>query len=160
MPRILTTNAKIFCPHIGLGTSVPTDPKWTINNGIVLLENDTGVLACPFIPYPCIGYQLKSMGLNATEVDGRKVILETDFNQTLTGLPLIIQEFHQTFDNSTVAPLPPGQTSQSLPPELIDLVQPIVTGVPSMLAFNSTTMQPLLLITTFTLFSDHPLQWI
>src|SRR5258708_9870946 len=156
MPRILTTNAKIFCPHIGLGTSVPTDPKWTINNGIVLLENDTGVLACPFIPYPCIGYQLKSMGLNATQVDGRKVILETDFNRTLTGLPLTMLDFHETFDNSTVAPVPSGQSAPPLPPELADIVKPIVKATPSALAFTISSVSPPVNTITFTLFSAYP----
>jgi hypothetical protein len=160
MPRVLTTNALIVCPHGGKGTSIPTDPKWSINNGIVLLENDTGMLTCPFIPLPCASYQLKSMGLNATQIDGRKVILETDFNQTLTGLPLLITDFHQTFDDSTVAPIPSGQSAPPLPAELSDTIRPLVTGVPPALAFNSTTMLPPTLLTTFTLTSDHPLQWI
>jgi hypothetical protein len=160
MPKVLTTNASIQCPHTGIGTSIPTDPKWSINGGIVLLENDMGTLSCPFIPLPCVGYQLRSMGLNASQVDGRKVILDTDFNQTFTGLPLIITEFHQTIDNSTVAPIPPGRAVPPLSPELAYIVKPIVTGMPSALAFDSTTMQPLSLITTFTLFNDHPLQWI
>ena len=47
MPQVLTTNAVIVCPHGGLGTSLPTDPKWSVNGGIVLLEGDTGTLACP-----------------------------------------------------------------------------------------------------------------
>src|ERR1051326_5236054 len=130
MPKPLTTNAQILCPHGGIGTSIPSDPKWTINNGFVLLENDTGTLACPYLPYPCIGYQLKSMGLNATQIDGRKVILDTDFNQTFTGLPLFITEFHQTIDNSTVAPIPSGQDAPPLSPELADTVRPVVTAVP------------------------------
>jgi hypothetical protein len=165
MSKVLTTNASIKCPHGGVGKSIPSDPKWTINGGTVLLENDQGTFPltgpgiCPFFQLPCGGYQLKSMGLNATQVDGRKVILDTDFNQTFTGLPLIIQEFHQTIDNSTVAPIPPGQEALPLPPELADIVKPVVTGVPPVLAFDLTTKLPPSLITTFTLFSDHPLQW-
>lgn len=160
MPKVLTTNAQILCPHLGVGTSSPSDPKWTINGGTVLLENDTGTLSCPFFQLPCVGYQLKSMGLNATLVDGRRVILDTDFNQTFTRLPLRIQEFHQTIDNSTIAPIPPGQQAPPLPPELADTVKPVVTTAPPKLAFDLTTKLPPSLITTFRLFSDHPLEWI
>jgi hypothetical protein len=165
MPRVLTTNAFIICPHGGRGVSTASDPKWSINNGMVLLEDDigsleTGGIPCPFLDYPCIGYQLQSMGLNATQVDGRQVILETDFNQTLTGLPLLITDFHQTFDNSTVAPVPPGQSAPSLPPELADMVKPLVTAIPSTLTFDSTTMSPSSYTITFTLFSAYPLKWI
>jgi hypothetical protein len=160
MPKVLTTNASIKCPHTGVGTSIPTDPKWTINGGTVLLENDKGILSCPFIPLPCAGYQLKSMGLNATQVDSRKVILDTDFNQTFTGLPLIIQEFHQTIDNSTPAPIPPGQKAPPLPPGLADIVTPVVTGTPAALGFSSITPPPVPLIITFTLISDHPREWV
>jgi hypothetical protein len=160
MPKVLTTNAQILCPHLGVGTSIPSDPKWTINGGTVLLENDTGTLSCPFFQLPCVGYQLKSMGLNATLVDGRRVILDTDFNQTFTGLPLRIQEFHQTIDNSTVAPIPPGQQALPLAPELADIVKPTVAPMPPTLAFDLTTKLPPTLIITFTLFSAYPLKWI
>ena len=44
MPQVLTTNALILCPHMGLGTSIPSDPKWSVNGGFVLLENDVGTL--------------------------------------------------------------------------------------------------------------------
>src|SRR5215204_4671542 len=138
MPQVLTTNAIITCPHGGLGTTTPTDPKWTVNGGFVVLENDPGVLACPFI-YPCVGYQLKSMGLNATQIDGRKVILATDFNQSITGLPLLMVETHQTFDDSTPGPIPAGGTAPPLSPALADAITPVVTVAPPVLAFNSTT---------------------
>src|SRR5690348_8195629 len=72
MPQILTTNAIITCPHGGKGTTIPTVPKWRINGGFVSVEGDTGSLACPFLIYPCIGYTLQSMGLNATTMDQRK----------------------------------------------------------------------------------------
>ena len=103
MPQVLTTNATIMCPHGGLGSTVPAIPKWQINGGTVAVEGDSGTLSCPFGLFPCTGYQLRSMGLNASEIDGRKVILVTDFNQSLTGLPLVMTEFHQTFDDSTPA---------------------------------------------------------
>lgn len=160
MPQILTTNAIILCPHGGKGTTAPSDPKWTINGGYVSLENDVGVLACPFVPLPCIGYRLQSMGLNATQIDGRKVILVTDFNQTFTGLPLLMTETHTTIDNSTPAPIPPRQSAPPLSPALADTVQPVVVAVPPALAFNSTTMQPVSLAAAFTLTSDFPSQWI
>jgi hypothetical protein len=100
------------------------------------------------------------MGLNATQVDGRQVILETDFNQTLTGLPLTITEFHQTFDNSTVAPVPAGQSAPPLPPALADMVKPVVTASTPALAFNTVMNFPPFNTITFTLFSAYPLQWI
>jgi hypothetical protein len=160
MPQVLTTNALILCPHMGLGTSIPSDPKWSVNGGMVLLENDAGILACPFVPCPCVGYQLRSMGLNATEVDGRKVILVTDFNQTLTGLPLAITEFHQTFDDSVPAALPPGYSASASPPELADTTKPVVTALPAALAFNSEFSVPPVLMAGFTLSGAYPLKWM
>ena len=159
MPRVLTTNALILCPHLGKGSTTPTSLKWQISGGIVSLENDTGVLACPFLPFPCIGYQLKSMGLNATQVDGGRVVLVTDFNQSFTGLPLTMQEFHQTFDESTAAPIPSGQPAPPPSPFLLDLVQPIVTTpAPSLPPYSITSHAPLTV--TFSLSSAFPLRWI
>lgn len=164
MPQVLTTNAVIVCPHGGLGTSLPTDPKWSVNGGIVLREGDTGTLACPppGVPVlvPCVGYQLVSMGLNATQIDGRRVILVTDFNQTITGLPLKMTELHTTVDDSTPAPIPAGQPAPPLPPAMQDMVPPVVVAAPPALAFNSTTMLPATLATTFTLTSANPMQWL
>jgi hypothetical protein len=160
MPQVLTTNALILCPHMGVGTSIPSDPKWSVNGGMVLLENDAGTLACPFVPCPCVGYTLRSMGLNATEVDGRKVILVTDFNQTLSGLPLTITEFHQTFDDSVPGALPPGYSTSASPPELADATKPVVTALPAPLGFNSEFSVPPVLMSGFTLFSQHPLKWM
>lgn len=160
MPQVLTTNAVILCPHGGVGTSIPSNPKWSVNGGFVLLENDTGTLACPFLIYPCIGYRLRSMGLNATRIDTRKVILVTDFNLSFTGLPLTMTEFHTTVDNSTPVPIPPGQPAPPLSPALLDMVPPVVVAKPPTLAFNSVTMQPVTLATTFTLTSANPMQWL
>jgi hypothetical protein len=160
MPQVLTTNALITCPHGGLGKSIPTDPKWSVNGGIVLLENDTGTLACPFVIYPCIGYQLVSMKLNATQVDGRQVILTTDFQKSLTGLPLSIVDFHQTIDDSTPAPIPGGEQAPPLSPALADAIKPVVTAAPPALAFSSITMQPASLAVNFILISDYPMMWI
>jgi hypothetical protein len=100
------------------------------------------------------------MGLNATQVDGRKVILVSDFNQSFTGLPLMMTDFHQTIDNSTPAPIPPCEDAPPLPQELADSMKPVVTGIPPILAFNSTTSLPPAAAVTFNLFSNFPLQWI
>lgn len=159
MPRVLTTKAIITCPHGGKGTSTSRNQKWSVDGGFVLVENDTGTLSCIFVP-PCIGYTLTSMGLNATQIDGQKVILETDFNQSVTGLPLLITETHHTIDNSTPAPIPAGQSAPPLPGALVDLVQPVVTAIPPTLTFDTSSMMPPEFTTTFTLVSDHPLQWI
>jgi hypothetical protein len=160
VPQVLTTNAIILCLHGGKGTTTPTRPLWSVNGGFVLVENDPGVLACPFLIYPCIGYQLRSMGLNASQIQGQKVILVTDFNQSFTGLPLIMTETHTTIDNSTPAPIPAGQSAPPLSAALADVVAPVVTAAPMALAFNATTMLPPTLVTTFTLVSANPMQWI
>lgn len=160
MPQVLTTNALILCPHGGKGTSTPSNPKWSINGGIVLLNGDVGTLACPFVILPCVGYTLQSMNLNATKIDGQNVMLVTDFNKSITGLPLVITEFHTTIDNSTPAPLPVGQPAPPLPPAMLDMVAPVVTAVPPILAFNSITMLPATLVVTFTLITLYPKQWL
>ena len=175
MPQVLTTNAQILCPHGGKGVSTPTMPVWSVNGGYVLLEGDPGVLSCPFI-VPCGGYTLRSMGLNATTINGRKVILVTDFNQTFTGLPLAMIETHPVQDNTSPAPLPSAPSTSGgssgspdssgnieeppLPPELMDMVKPIVIVAPPVLAFNSTTMLPPTAMATFTLSSAFPMQWV
>lgn len=155
MPHLLTTNAIITCPHGGLGTTTPTT-SFSVSGGIVSVQGDTGVLSCPFIPLPCVGYTLRSMGLNATTIDGRPAILTTDFNQTLTGLPLLMSETHQGFDNSTVAPLPAG--GAPLPPELADATPPVVTTSTPALAFSISAPTPL--TASFTLTTPFPLQWV
>jgi hypothetical protein len=159
MPQILTTTAQIFCPHSGKGTTTPSTQKWVINSGFVSVENDVGVLSCPFAPLPCVGYQLRSMGLNASQIDGRKVILVTDFNQTFTGLPLLITESHNVVDDSTPAPIPPGQSAPPLSPELADAVPPVVSPPFQMLPWVSVPPSPPLLV-TFSLTTEFPLQWV
>ncbi len=161
MPQLLTTNAQIFCPHTGKGTTVPTSPKWQIDGGFVCAEGDAGTLACPFLPLPCVGYVLKSMGLNATTIDGRKAILVTDFNQTLTGLPLVMTESHPVNDQSTPAPIPAGSQAAPLAPELTDLVKPIVVAAPPSFPFKITPPPtPTPVVITFTLTAQHPLEWV
>ena len=160
MPQVLTTNALITCPHGGVGTTTPLHPKWTVNNGFVSVEGDNGVLACPFLPLPCIGYRLQSMGLNATQIDGQKVILVTDFNQSFTGLPLLMAEFHQTFDHSTPAPIPAGEGAPPPSPELADLVAPVVITPSATIPVLLTPPPPAPVAVSFTLTSPHPLKWI
>jgi hypothetical protein len=159
MPQVLTTNSLIVCPHGGVGTNIPTDPKWLVNDGVVLLDGDAGTLTCLFIP-PCAGYQLRSMGLNAMQVDGRQVMLVTDFTQSFTGFPLTITEYHQTFDNSSPVPIPVGSPPPPTPPELQETDQPTVTATPSFLAFSKTTSGSSALLMTFTLQSQFPRRWL
>ncbi|MCB0184648.1 MAG: hypothetical protein KDE31_10300 [Caldilineaceae bacterium] len=169
MPQVLTTNAVITCPHGGLGRSISKNPIWLVNNGPVLVENDTGVLSCPFVIHPCVGYQLRSMHLNTTKIQGQQVVLATDFNQTFTGLPLLIQESHPVYDDSLPASLPAGLTAPSasesgtdipLPPELAVTRPPAVQVMPPKLAFNSSTMLPSTLAIGFRLKTTYPLKWI
>ena len=159
MPQLLTTNALILCPHGGKGTTIAGHPKWQISGGFVAVEGDTGVLACPFVPLPCGGYQLQSMGLNATQIDGRKVILVTDFNQSTTGLPLRMMETHKVIDDSTPGALPAGQPVPPLAPAMTDVTKPLVTCVPAALTFNSTTALPPALTAAFSLSTAFPLKW-
>lgn len=160
MPQVLTTNAVILCPHLSQGRSTSLDPVWSINGGIVLVENDTGLLPhCPS-NFPCKRYQLRSMGLNATQIKGQRVILATDFNQTATGLPLTMIETHPIIDNSSPVPIPDGQPAPPLSPPMADMVKPVVTSSIANLAFTKTTMSPPTLTVTFTLIAAHPLRWI
>jgi len=164
MPQVLTTNAVILCPHAGAGLSTPTDRKWTVNSGTVLLDGDTGALTCLFIP-PCLGYNLQSMKLNATQVDGRNVMLVTDFTQSFTGFPLTMTEVHQTYDNSSPAPIPSGGSIPATPPQLQESDQPKVTVVPptllfSLSAFSSSGGEPVTLPMEFVLESQYPNRWL
>jgi hypothetical protein len=160
VPQVLTTNAQIFCPHGGKGTTTPSHPKWTVNGGYVSVEGDIGVLSCPFLLFPCVGYQLKSMGLNATQIDGQRVILVTDFNQSFTGLPLLMSESHPAYDDSTPAGIPAGQSAPPPTAEMADLVPPILPPpVPPTVPFSiSTTPTPVAI--TFSLTTTHPLRWL
>src|SRR6476646_8562030 len=150
MPQVMTTNAVVTCPHGGLGQSHSTSLKWRVEGGLVLRENDPGDLSCNFTPR-CKGYVLRSMQLNASKLDGARVILVTDFNQSLTGLPLRITEQHHAIDNSTPAPIPTGQQAPPLSPELLDTAAPGVQASPPEQQFSMLTSLPPALIVTFTL---------
>jgi hypothetical protein len=160
MPKVLTTSAVIKCPHGGLGTSVPTDPRWKIHSGIVLLDGDMGTLSCPV----CIGYQHRSMGLNASLIGSRKVMLTSDFHISFAGFPLTIIETHTVNDQSTPVPVPPGGPPPLIPPELQETDQPVVTVAPPAPAFSisgfGSTGSPTTLPVVFTLQSQFPRRWM
>lgn len=158
MPQVLTTTATITCPHTGKGTTTPVTPYVDVQGGVVATEGDTGTLACTFV-VPCVGYTLTSMGLNASIIAGKKVILATDVQKSLTGLPLLIVETTTMIDDSTPAPLPVGASSAPLAPELLDMVAPIVTATPPALAFTVSTMLPTSAAIVFTLASAFPNGW-
>ena len=157
MPQILTTNALIVCPHGGIGQTANSSINWTINGGFVARDGDMGTLSCVFIP-PCLSYILQSMGLNATQLDGKKVMLVTDFTKSITGLPLVITEFHPVLDDSTAAPIPYGQPAPALPPAMADKTKPVVTLTVPPLAFSMSAPAPV--TATFTLSTTYPMQWI
>lgn len=158
MPQVLTTTATITCPHGGLGTTVPAAPWVNVQGGYVTTEGDVGTLSCPFV-VPCGGYALASMGLNASVMGGRKVVLATDFQKSFTGLPLVIVETTTLVDDSTPAPLPAGSSSQALAPAMLDVAPPVVVAVPPALPFVTATMLPPTGLVTFTLSSAFPKSW-
>jgi hypothetical protein len=88
------------------------------------------------------------------------VILVTDFQLSDTGLPLTKIEAHTTYDDSTPAPIPAGQSTPALAPELIDLVEPVVVAAPTAGAFSITTMTPATLPVTFSLSTQNPMKWM
>lgn len=176
MPQILTTNAIVNCPHGGVGTSMPVPPprQCTIQGGFVLLTGDTGLIPCPNI-VPCTSYLLTSMNLNSTRVDGRNVMLVTDFIQSVTGFPLKATETHFVFDKTPppapAAPSggppqpagPSGTASPEVPPELQESDTPTVTVAPPELPFSIATFgtsgTPPMLVFTFTIHSEYPRRW-
>jgi len=159
MPQVLTTNAKIVCPHLGQGTTLNTSTHWTVDGGYVALDGDTGTLSCTFTP-PCASYVLQSMGLNAVQMDGRKVMLVTDFTKSITGIPLVITEIHKVLDDSTPAPLPVGQPAPPLPPAMADRTPPVVQLTVPPLDFHTLVTPPVPVTATFALSATYPLQWI
>jgi hypothetical protein len=162
MPQVLTTKNIITCPHGGLGQSIPGDPIWSVDGGFVLVESDSGNISGCSSTLQCKTYVLKSMGLNATRIRGKKVILVTDFNQTNTGLPLVMSEVVpvKVKDNSSPVPLVDGQPPPPLSPAMADPVPPVVTCVPPLAPFSLSTPTAAPQTVTFTLTSAHPLKWI
>ena len=161
MPQLLTTNAQIKCLHGGTGTvPSPIAPLVTVNGGTALVEGDSGTIAgCAMVQAPCVSFTLRSMGYNATTIDGKKAILVTDFQQTTTQLPLTLVESHQAVDDSSAATLTVGAPDPPLAPEMLDVVPPIVLAIPPALAFNHTTQLPPVAAFTFTISSAFPMRW-
>ena len=127
----------------------------TVDGGAVLAENDAGVIT-PTNPFCwCVKYTLRSMGLNASTIGGRKVVLESDFNVTDMGLPLLIKETHKAFDLSTPVPLPPLGPIPGLPPELLDESKPVVTATIPVDTFKRPGT-PATLVVNFTLAAAFP----
>ena len=159
MPRLLTTNATVSCPHGGQGQSTSTNPLAEVQGGTVLVEGDTGVVSgCVMLP-PCVSYTLHSMGLNATEVGERAAILETDIQFTTTGMPLTCVETHPVWDDTTPAPLPatgPG----TVPAELLDDSAPVVAVAPPTMTYVVHLAQPAAIPVVFTLAHAFPLRWL
>jgi hypothetical protein len=162
MPQLLTTNAQIRCVHAGTG-SVPSPkaPLMTVSGGTVLVEGDSGTISgCALVQAPCVSFTLRSMGYNATTVDGHKAILVTDFQQTSTFLPLLLTETHPAVDDSTPAPLTAGSPAPPLSPEMLDVVPPVVVAAPPALAFSHATQLPPVAVFVFTISSAFPKQWV
>src|SRR5438876_4167065 len=110
MPQVVTTNTQILCAHLSPAQKdPPLAPLWTIDGGTVLVEGDSGKFPdCPST-INCGRYQLRSMGLNASLVAAKRVVLVTDFNQSFTGLPITMIETHHVLDETTPAAIPDGQ---------------------------------------------------
>ena len=160
MPQVLTTNATIICPHGGTGQHGAGDSEVADQRRLRgrRRRHRRAQLSVRAVSVHRLS-ALSSMGLNATEIDGRKVILVTDFNQSLTGLPLRMTEFHQTFDESTPAPIPTGQPAPPPSEEMADLSRPVV--VPALQSFPfSISTTPVPVVVTFNLTAAHPLRWM
>jgi hypothetical protein len=160
---VLTTKATIQCPHGGIGRSQPVPPRLvTVDGGEVLLDGDQGVLSGCGFNVPCGGYALRSMGLNATTIQERAVMLVTDFVQSYTGFPLTISEAHWVSDDTLPGTPPVG--GATIPPELGVADVPIVAVAPPLLPFSvagfGTTATPAALPFVFTASSAYPLKWM
>ena len=163
MPEVLTTKTAISCLHGGTGTTTPSEPIWSVEGGFVLVENDVGHLAGCSSNLQCESYVLQSMGLNATKIKEKKVILVTDFNLTNTGLPLImINAIHDVVDNSSPVPLVDGQPPPPLSPAMADTLAPVVTCPTPLVPFSLASPSPAAApqTVTFTLTSAHPMKWM
>jgi hypothetical protein len=158
MPQVLTTLAKVTCLHGLPGITTPMSLKWSIRSGFVAAENDTGKIACPI----CVGYTLKSMNLNTSTLEGRKVIMVTDFEQTDTGLPILMLETHKVFDN-TISPAAASLSSPTavpgMPAALTDMVPPTVSPPVASSTFVVHTQLPAAIPVVFNLYTAYPLRW-
>lgn len=164
MPLIMTKNAIVTCPHGGTGTNIPTQNKVFVKGSPVMVDGDSGsILGCTFpaLGGPlCVSYKLNSMKLNSAYIDGKNIMLVTDYVLSNTGFPLIISETHFVEDNTTPAPLKPGE-KPSFPPFLLNLIKPQVQVTPpSSYTYSLSSNPPTVpTIFDFTLFSSFPLEW-
>jgi hypothetical protein len=133
-----------------------------VQGGDVLLEGDQGKLPGCQNLVQCGGYLLRSLGLNNSFIDGRRIMLVTDFVQSFTGFPISVREVHSIFDNTTPAPLAPGAPAE-LPPELQEDDVPVASAAPPQLPFSISAFgvsgQPLALPYAFTIQSRFPRAW-
>lgn len=70
MGELLTASSQLSCPHGGMVTAIPSDPRVTAAGGPVVLESDTFLVAgCPFAPgppHPCVLVQWQLPALRNT----------------------------------------------------------------------------------------------
>ena len=99
------------------------------------------------------------MGLNSTKINSKRVILVTDLNTSVTGLPLTMIEHHNVLDDSTVAAIPAGQDAPPITPAMADMTTPVIQATPPTAVFNTTTQMPATIPLTFTLAAAFPMQW-
>jgi len=160
MPLIMTRDASVKCPHGGTGINIPSQDKVFVNGIPVMVDGDRGTIqGCAFPPAgpPCISYDLNSMRLNSSYIDSKNIMLVTDYVISNTGFPLIITETHFVEDNTSTAPVEPGETPR-MPAFSLHLTKPIVSVVPSFGEFSKSSPVPSLLF-TFSLNSLFPLNW-
>ena len=109
MPRIMTTNGyRSSALMAALARAFPRCRSGASKAASRCREGDTGSSDLS-VPPPV--RRLRSPVDEAQRHDASAesdAILETDFNQTFTGLPLPITEHHHAIDNSTPAPVPNG----------------------------------------------------
>jgi len=81
MPRLLTTQSAIQCPHGGSARLTTANTRVQVDGGFVLLENDQHVVTgCPFMagskPQPCIRIQW-SAGAQKLKINGQAALTES-----------------------------------------------------------------------------------
>jgi hypothetical protein len=158
MPLIMTKNAIVNCPHGGTGQNVTSQNKYFVKSFPVLIDGDRGIIPpsdCKFPPAgpPCTSYELNSMKLNSTFIDGKNIMLVTDFVISNTGFPLILSETHFVEDNAS---LNPGETP-TIPSFLLNLIKPIVSAAPPFAIFKKSAPTPLSFV--FSVNSAFPFKW-
>jgi hypothetical protein len=124
MPRILTTQYTLTCPHGGIGTINSKNVFLQIGNGFALTDGDIGLVtlcsaAC------CLNFTLVSMKLNSLKCNRQHVILNTDTILTNVGFPMVATPPAFSVVDRT-APVSMLNSSQKLPEYLDDESAPIL----------------------------------